>query len=75
MRLAFFDSGIGGLTVLRHALAALPAAEFIYFADTRHAPYGVQPKADVLAHVLDAAGFLARLSPDALVVACNTATA
>jgi glutamate racemase len=75
MRLAFFDSGIGGLTVLRHALAALPEDEFIYYADTRHAPYGVKPKAEVGARVLDAAGFLARQGIDALVVACNTATA
>ena len=75
MRLAFFDSGIGGLTVLRRAMAALPHDEFIYYADTSHAPYGVKPKADVSARVLDAAGFLARLGIDALVVACNTATA
>jgi glutamate racemase len=75
MRLAFLDSGIGGLTVLGRALAALPADDFIYFADTRHAPYGMKPKADVQAHVLAAADFLSRQSIDALVVACNTATA
>ena len=75
MRFAFFDSGIGGLTVLRRALAALPGDEFIYYADTRHAPYGVKPKAEVDARVLDAVGFLARQGIDALVVACNTATA
>ena len=75
MRLAFFDSGIGGLTVLRRALTALPGDEFIYYADSRHAPYGVKPKADVETRVLDAAGFLAGQGIDALVVACNTATA
>lgn len=75
MRLAFFDSGIGGITVLRHALSALPGHAFIYFADTDHAPYGTKPKAEVCARVLDAAEFLSRLDIDALVVACNTATA
>ena len=75
MRLAFFDSGIGGLTVLKHALAALPNDEFIYYADTRHAPYGVKPKAEVCARVLESAAFLARQDIGALVVACNTATA
>jgi glutamate racemase len=75
MRLAFFDSGIGGLTVLSRALAALPEDEFIYFADTRNVPYGVKSKAEVRACVLDAADFLARQAIDALVVACNTATA
>lgn len=75
MRIAVFDSGIGGLTVLRQALTALPDDVFLYYADTRNAPYGVKPKAEVEAHVLDAADFLADRQIDALVVACNTATA
>lgn len=75
MRIAFFDSGIGGLTVLRQALALLPTDLFVYYADTLHAPYGVKPKSDVAAHVLTAADFLAEQRIDALVLACNTATA
>lgn len=75
MRIAFIDSGIGGLTVLRQALAELPTDLFIYYADTLNAPYGVKPKADVAAHVLAAADFLAGQRIDALVLACNTATA
>ncbi|MDX9793184.1 MAG: glutamate racemase [Kiritimatiellia bacterium] len=75
MRIAVFDSGIGGLTVLRQALTALPDDVFLYYADTRNAPYGVKPKAEVAAHVLAAADFLADRQIDALVVACNTATA
>lgn len=75
MRLAFFDSGIGGLTVLKHAFEALPKDEFIYYADTRHAPYGVKSATEVRTCVLEAAEFLAQHSVDALVVACNTATA
>ena len=75
MRIGFFDSGIGGLPVLRQALAVLPTDVFVYYADTLHAPYGVKPKADVAAHVLAAADFLAEQRIHALVLACNTATA
>lgn len=74
MRIAFFDSGIGGLTVLKQAVAALPNEDYIYYADTRNAPYGVRPKEKVRACVLAAAEFLADQRIDALVVACNTAT-
>jgi glutamate racemase len=74
VRIAFFDSGIGGLTVLKQALAALPNEEYLYFADTRNVPYGVRPKDEVLSLILSAAEFLARQDIRALVVACNTAT-
>ncbi len=40
MKIGFFDSGIGGLTVLGHALNILPFAEYIYYADIEHLPYG-----------------------------------
>jgi len=75
LRIAFLDSGIGGLTVLRQALTVLPTDQFVYYADTLNAPYGVKPKTEVFAHVLAAADFLASLQIDALVLACNTATA
>ena len=75
MRIAFLDSGIGGLTVLRQTLTVLTTDQFIYYADTLNAPYGIKPKAEVFAHVLAAADFLAGLRIDALVLACNTATA
>jgi len=75
VRIAFMDSGIGGLTVLRQALTVLPTDRFIYYADTLNAPYGVKPEAKVAAHVLAAADFLAEQRIDALVLACNTATA
>ena len=74
MRIAFFDSGIGGLTVLRQAVAALPNETYLYYADTRHAPYGVKSKAEVRTLCFEAIDFLAAQSIDALVVACNTAT-
>ncbi len=74
MRIAFFDSGLGGLTVLKRALAAMPNEEYIYYADTRNVPYGVKPKDEVRNYVLNAADFLARQNIQALVIACNTAT-
>jgi len=74
VRIAFFDSGIGGLTVLKQALAALPNEEYLYYADTRNVPYGVKPKAEVRSYILAAAEFLVRQNIQALVVACNTAT-
>jgi glutamate racemase len=75
VRIAFFDSGIGGLTVLKRALAVLPNEAYLYYADTRNVPYGVKPKDAVRACIFSAVDFLARQSVDALVVACNTATA
>jgi len=74
VRIAFFDSGIGGLTVLKQALAALPNEEYIYYADTQNVPYGVKPKGEVRACIFDAVDFLAKQNIQALVVACNTAT-
>lgn len=75
MRIAFFDSGIGGLSVLHQARSEQPQHQYIYFADTDNAPYGPKPAAAVRDHTLSACDFLASLQPDALVVACNTATA
>jgi len=74
VRIAFFDSGIGGLTVLKRALDVMPNEHYLYYADIRNVPYGVKPRDKVRAHIFDAAAFLARQGIDALVVACNTAT-
>jgi len=75
MRIAFFDSGIGGLTVLKQTLSILPNETYIYYADTQHVPYGVKTKNEVCFLVSKAVAFLARQQLDALVIACNTATA
>lgn len=74
MRIAIFDSGIGGLTVLKEALAALPSAEYIYYADSKNFPYGVKKKQEVIEHVVNAFDFLAEKNIQIAVVACNTAT-
>src|SRR5947208_158274 len=72
--IAIFDSGIGGLTVLHQALKKLPTENFIYYADSKHVPYGEKSKEEVLEYVLDAAAFLVNKKIKALVLACNTAT-
>lgn len=75
MIVAFFDSGIGGLTVLKHALRELPHYDYLYYADTKNAPYGVKTKDQVRRHVFEAVDDIARRHDiRALVVACNTAT-
>jgi len=74
MRIVFFDSGIGGLTVLRRAVQELPDHQYIYYADTRNAPYGTKPKDEVRKFIFDGISFLETFGIDILVVACNTAT-
>ena len=74
MKIAFFDSGIGGLSVLAEALRRFSGAEFLYFADEDHVPYGTKSRADIVQLSLDAVGFLVARGADAVVVACNTAT-
>lgn len=74
MKIAFFDSGVGGITVLAESVKLLPQAEYIYYADTRNVPYGPKPKAVVKSYIADAVAYLAAGGIDALVVACNTAT-
>ena len=74
MKVAFFDSGAGGLTVLKTASQLLDQQDFIYFADSQHVPYGPKPDNEVKKYVQAAVDFLASLQPDALVIACNTAS-
>jgi glutamate racemase len=69
-----FDSGVGGLTVLRALRAALPAEDFIYLGDTARLPYGSKSAQTVCRYSLQAAGLLVARDIKALVVACNTAS-
>ena len=71
-----FDSGIGGLSVLRALLSELPQEQFVYVADSGHAPYGERDDTHVLARAQAIAGHLRnQRRAKAMVVACNTATA
>ena len=70
-----FDSGIGGLSVLQSLRAELPLENFIYIADSGHAPYGERDVAHVLARSRALVQYLVGQNVKALVMACNTATA
>jgi len=72
--IAFFDSGIGGITVLHEALRLMPDEDYIYYADTLNAPYGIREKHEVKKLVYDAVDFIVRKDVKAVVIACNTAT-
>jgi glutamate racemase len=69
-----FDSGIGGLTILRELLRELPEERFIYFGDDAHCPYGPRPEHEVIALALAAARWLVAHDAKAIVVACNAAS-
>jgi len=73
--LGLFDSGLGGLSVLRAVRAALPQADLIYFGDNGHIPYGARPLAQVRGFSHAISRFLADHGARIIVVACNTASA
>lgn len=70
-----FDSGMGGLTVLREIHAVLPGVDTLYLGDTARVPYGVRSPETIKRYALENAQFLVSQDISALVVACNTATA
>ena len=69
-----FDSGVGGISVLRELVALMPNENFIYFGDSANAPYGTKSLEQVVELVCADADYLYRKGVKALVVACNTAT-
>jgi glutamate racemase len=70
-----FDSGIGGLTVVRELMARLPHESIVYFGDTARVPYGPKSPATVARYSDEAAAFLLSRGVKMVVIACNTATA
>ena len=70
-----FDSGLGGLTVVREILQALPGEDIVYLGDTARVPYGIKSLATVRRFASEDAAFLLGLAPKMLVAACNTASA
>jgi glutamate racemase len=69
-----FDSGVGGLSVLRAIRAALPSEDLVYVADSGHAPYGDKSQAHITERTLAVGSWLASSGVKAITVACNTAT-
>lgn len=72
--IAVFDSGVGGISVLRHLVRLMPSERYLYFGDSANAPYGTRTREDVKALTFAAAEKLIARGIKALVVACNTAT-
>ena len=70
-----FDSGVGGISVLRHLRRELPMERFLYYGDGANAPYGTRPTEEIQELTLKAAEKLMQRGIKALVLACNTATA
>lgn len=70
-----FDSGFGGLTVLKALLELIPDSNYLYFGDTARLPYGSKSVQTVARYACEAAKFLEQQGAEMLVIACNTATA
>jgi glutamate racemase len=75
MVIGVFDSGVGGLTVLKELIRLNPSASYIYFGDTARLPYGSKSAETVARYAVSAAHFLRSRGAEMLVIACNTATA
>jgi len=72
--IAVFDSGVGGISVLRELIAIMPNENYIYFGDSKNAPYGEKSRAEVLSLTKACLDALRERGIKAFVVACNTAT-
>jgi glutamate racemase len=70
-----FDSGVGGLTVLKELLRHVPAADYLYFGDTARLPYGSKSVETVARYAVSSARYLEERGAQLLVIACNTASA
>jgi glutamate racemase len=70
-----FDSGVGGLTVLRELVRQIPGADYLYFGDTARLPYGSKSAETVARYAISSAEFLQQNGAEHLVIACNTASA
>ncbi|RBW56068.1 glutamate racemase [Ruegeria sp. A3M17] len=75
MAVGIFDSGLGGLTVLNAAQKRLPDVDFLYFADSAHAPYGVRDAENIYGLTRKAVNDLWNRGCDLVILACNTASA
>ena len=70
-----FDSGVGGLTVLRELVRQIPRADYLYFGDTARLPYGSKSAETVARYAISSAQYLQQNGAEHLVIACNTASA
>ena len=75
MKIGIFDSGIGGLSVLHEAFRHLSDAEYIFYADEDHVPYGEKTEAQIYSYADEITRFLVQQGAEGIVIACNTASA
>src|SRR6185503_3654315 len=73
--IGIFDSGVGGLTILREIQQVLPNADVVYFGDTAHVPYGNRSAGEITQLSESAVDVLLGYHPSLIVIGCNTATA
>ena len=73
MRIAVFDSGVGGITVLKELRTHFPSYDFFYYGDTANVPYGIKSHSQIKNLVQQASREIKNQNVDALVIACNTA--
>lgn len=73
--IAIFDSGVGGLTVMKEVISLLPGEDVIYFGDSYRCPYGPRPLAEVRDFAFEILEHLSALEVKLVIIACNTATA
>lgn len=74
MKIGVFDSGIGGLTVLKEVRKLLPEYDYIYYGDSKNNPYGNKPEEELFSIVVEIVEFLIMKGCKLIVIACNTAT-
>jgi glutamate racemase len=75
MKVGVFDSGIGGLTVVKSLLENKLFEEIIYFGDTARVPYGIKDKTTIIRYAIEAVEFFKNFELDLIIVACNTVSA
>ncbi len=73
--IGIFDSGVGGLTVMRKLIQEMPEENIIYFGDTARVPYGNKSKETIIHYTRQIVRFLESQNVKAIVIACNTASA
>ena len=69
-----FDSGLGGISVLKELVKSMPNEKFIYYGDSANAPYGIKTKEEITKRCIDIIEFFLNKGVKAIVIACNTAT-
>lgn len=74
-KIVVFDSGIGGINILKLLVKEMPREQYLYIADTKNAPYGTQTQEKIISYCLKIGDAAERADTDILILACNTATA